>query len=77
MDQNFIDNIHKRILWDMGEAVTHLERSIKQLSTTSEHYFELNDTVRGIIRKDSATILLIELDKLKFINDHLTKQLKY
>ena len=76
MDQNFIDNMHKKILWEMSEAITHLEISIKQLSTTSEHYFELNDTVRGNIRHDTATTLKHEMMILQFLNTQLKSLLK-
>lgn len=76
MDQNFIDNIDRRIFWGMGETITHIEMLIKLLSRTSEHYLELNDTVRGNIRHDTATTLKHEMMILQFLNTQLKSLLK-
>lgn len=76
MDQNFIDNMHNKILWEMSEAITHLEISIKLLSSTAEHYYEINDDCRGNIRHDTATTLKREMMKLQFLNTQLKSLLK-
>ena len=76
MDQNFIDNMNKKILFEMGEALSHLEMAIKQLSTTAEHYYEINDNCNGNIRDNASNTLVYEMEKLQFLNTQLKSLLK-